>query len=130
MNDEQTKPEAPAPAQPTEAKPVEAQPDGTAPAEHPSQDARRRLRQLLAIPDRERSDAVWDEIIGLEIQLAPGNRAPSPGEGGNRQEPGRRQEGGRRPDQARRQDAGPGAKQSKRFPKKPKRGPRGPGPGR
>ena len=45
-------------------------------------DPRRRLRELLSIPERDRSDAQWDEINELEIQLAPGNRlpgAPPPG---------------------------------------------------
>lgn len=37
-------------------------------------DPRRRLRELLAVPERDRSDAQWDEINELEIQLAPGNR--------------------------------------------------------
>lgn len=37
-------------------------------------DPRRRLRELLAVPERERTDEQWDEIIALEIQLAPGNR--------------------------------------------------------
>lgn len=37
-------------------------------------DARRRLRELLSVPERDRSDEQWDEIIELEIQLAPGNR--------------------------------------------------------
>ncbi|MCL2523466.1 MAG: hypothetical protein FWF17_02585 [Betaproteobacteria bacterium] len=37
-------------------------------------DGRRRLRELLSIPERDRSDEQWDEIIELEIQLAPGNR--------------------------------------------------------
>lgn len=40
----------------------------------PPLDSRRRLRELLSIPERDRSDEVWDEIIELEIQLAPGNR--------------------------------------------------------
>lgn len=40
----------------------------------PPQDPRRRMRELLAIPDSQRSDALWDELIELEIQLAPGNR--------------------------------------------------------
>lgn len=87
-------------------------------------DPRRRLRELLAIPDHQRSDAIWDEIIELEICLAPGNRiqaAPS--------EPGRRLPGqsqGRRPEQPRRQEATPGAKPSKRFFKKSKRPPGAP----
>ena len=36
---------------------------------------RERLRELLAIPERNRTDAEWDEIASLEIQLAPVNRA-------------------------------------------------------
>jgi len=39
---------------------------------------RRRLQELLAIPDSLRTDAQWDELIELEIQTAPGNRASSP----------------------------------------------------
>lgn len=35
---------------------------------------RRRLQALLAIPDNQRTEAQWDEIIELEITLAPGNR--------------------------------------------------------
>jgi hypothetical protein len=37
-------------------------------------DPRRRLRELLSVPERDRTDAQWDEINELEIQLAPGNR--------------------------------------------------------
>jgi hypothetical protein len=37
-------------------------------------DHRRRLRELLAVPERDRSDAQWDEIAELELRLAPGNR--------------------------------------------------------
>ncbi|MCC6534475.1 MAG: hypothetical protein IT531_18135 [Burkholderiales bacterium] len=42
---------------------------------------RQRLQALLAIPERQRTDAQWDELIELEIMLAPGNRegAPQPG---------------------------------------------------
>jgi len=47
----------------------------------PPNDNRRRLRELLSIPERDRTDEQWDEIIELEIQLAPGNRA-SPSEHG------------------------------------------------
>ena len=31
---------------------------------------RRRLQQLLAIPDRQRTDAEWDELNELEIMFA------------------------------------------------------------
>lgn len=121
MNEEQ-----PGTEQSVEAPLVEARPDEAQPLEPRSQDPRRRLRELLAIPDRERTDALWDEIIGLEIDLAPGNRVPSPqADGGRRQESGRPQEPGRRPDQLRRQERAPasGAKPAKRFFKKSKRGP-------
>ena len=112
MNDEQ-----PAPEQPTEAKPLDPQ----------SPDPRRRLRELLAIPERDRSDAIWDEIVSLEIQLAPENRSASPqADPGRSQEPGRRQQQGRRPEQARRQEPPPGAKPGKRFFQRPRRGHRPP----
>lgn len=124
---------------PIETPPLEAvsaEPPATeAPAaepvrnEPPPPDPRRRLRELLAIPDHQRSDAIWDEIIELEICLAPGNRiqgAPGlPGEPGGRRQQGPGQGQGRRPEQARRQDAMPGAKPAKRFFKKPKRPPQG-----
>ena len=54
----------PNPENPPENPPVVAPPN----------DNRRRLRDLLSIPERDRSDEQWDEIIELEIQLAPGNR--------------------------------------------------------
>ncbi len=43
---------------------------------------RQRLKALLAIPDSQRTEEQWDEIIELEITLAPGNRidAPMPGQ--------------------------------------------------
>ena len=92
--------------------------------EAPQQDPRRRLRELLAIPDHQRTDAIWDEIIELEISLAPGNRI----QGGGQADPGRRQKGpgqnqARRQDQGRRQEGVPGNKPGKRFFKKAKRPP-------
>lgn len=59
----------PAEAESTENPPVEVQQPEFQPL-----DMRRRLRELLSVPERDRSDEVWDEIIELEIQLAPGNR--------------------------------------------------------
>jgi hypothetical protein len=118
--------------QPTE-QPVtdpasEEQPPAPVRNEPQAPDQRRRLRELLAIPDHQRTDAIWDEIIELEICLAPGNRVQ--GSPGAQQEPGRRQGAGqgqgRRPEQARRQDPMPGAKPPKRFFKKSKRSPGSP----
>lgn len=64
--------EAPASVEPT----VSAEPQPL--------DARRRLRELLSVPERDRSDEVWDEIIELEIQLAPGNRISGGEPAGNK----------------------------------------------
>lgn len=123
MNEEQ-------PAEQTaEPPPAEAGQNPQPPAEPAriepqAPDPRRRLRELLGIPDHQRTDAIWDEIIELEICLAPGNRIQP---GGAQPEPGRRQgpspgQGqGRRPEQVRRPDSPPGPKPAKRFFKKPKR---------
>jgi len=46
----------------------------TEPTHVPSFDPRRRLRELLSIPEGQRTDPQWDELIELEIQMAPGNR--------------------------------------------------------
>lgn len=43
--------------------------------EQSSPPPRRRLQELLAIPERDRTDAQWDEINELEITLASANRA-------------------------------------------------------
>lgn len=41
----------------------------------PAFDPRRRIRELMSIPERDRTDAEWDELNELEIQTAPGNRS-------------------------------------------------------
>jgi hypothetical protein len=46
-----------------------------------------RLKQLLAIPERQRTDAEWDEINDLEIKLAAGNRESTPAAGARRGTP-------------------------------------------
>lgn len=101
-----------------DSQPVESQR-----ANPQAQDPRRRLRELLAIPERDRSDAQWDEMIELEIQLAPGNRAQEPRPAaGPRQEPGRRQDAGRRTEQSRRKEPGSGGGMpAKPFAKKARR---------
>ena len=45
------------------------------PSPAPHSDKRRRLRELLSIPERDRTNGQWDEIIELEVALAPSNRA-------------------------------------------------------
>lgn len=70
--------ETPAELQSSETTPAEIESPGFQPL-----DLRRRLRELLSVPERDRSDEVWDEIIELEIQLAPGNRVS-----GNEQQAG------------------------------------------
>ena len=50
-------------------------------AQQPPISPRRRLQELLAIPDNQRTEAQWDELNELEIKLAPGNREP-----GNRED--------------------------------------------
>ena len=84
--------------QPESGEPSAANPNEARRAEQRAKQPRR--RELLAIPERDRSDAVWDEIIELEISLAPGNRASAPqGDGGRRHDPGRghQPQGGGRP---------------------------------
>jgi hypothetical protein len=58
---------------------------------------RARLQELRAIPERQRTDAEWDELNELEIKLAAGNRegAPqqnprgnAPSQGGGQPRPG------------------------------------------
>lgn len=71
------------------------------PSSNPDLDMRRRLRELLSVPERERTDAQWDEIIELEVRLAPGNRLePSrrsdsgSGSQGRQQQPPKKHGGG------------------------------------
>jgi hypothetical protein len=99
-----------------------------------SNESARRLRQLLAVPERDRSDEVWDEIISLEIELAPGNRIsasqPDMGrgqEGGGRRQPQRNRQG-QGQGQPRPQAAAPspGNKPARRFFKRSRRGPGSP----
>lgn len=89
--------------------------------ESPPQDPRRRLRELLSIPERDRSDPQWDEIIELEITLAPGNRESDRNSDRLPGQPEKRQNTsgpGRRPDQRKTgpRPAGPPRQQDQRQP--------------
>jgi hypothetical protein len=44
---------------------------------------RQRLKELLAISDRQRTDEQWDELNELEIMFAAGNREGAPMPRGN-----------------------------------------------
>ncbi len=113
MNDETPDSEPQADAAPANTVAVESSPPKLQPP-----DPRQRLRQLLSVPERNRTDAMWDEIVELEIQTSPANRAqPQQGNSGQRQEPGRK------PDQSKRQQPPSGGKQGKRFFNKGRRGP-------
>lgn len=48
---------------------------------------RQRLKELLSIPERQRTDAQWDEINELEIALASANRVDAPDPGVRRNAP-------------------------------------------
>jgi len=70
------------PEQPEQPKPQDQAPS-----------PQRRLQQLRSIPERDRTDAEWDEMNELEIMLASSNRAGAP-------DPNvRRDAGGHRPQQ-------------------------------
>jgi hypothetical protein len=89
----------------------------------PKNELRQRLREMLSVPERERTDAQWDEIIELEIRLAPGNqidpnrsnepvgstqnfRPRPPNQGQPRQ--GQQRNKGRRPNKGQRGPGNPG----------------------
>lgn len=44
----------------------------------PLDSSRRRLQELLGIPERQRTETDWDEINELEIALTPANRTAAP----------------------------------------------------
>lgn len=57
-----------------------------------------RLKELLAVHDRDRTEEQWDELIELEIMLAPENRVKQAGrnEGPNQQGPGAKRNNNRK----------------------------------
>ena len=109
-------------------------------------DPRRRIRELNAIPERDRTDEQWDELNELEIRTAPGNRE-SNGQPEKRQNPagqvrrpdrsqGPKNNNGPRPEvrqdarpQEVRTDGRPPAKRQHRRPKRPAETPSGTGNG-
>ena len=73
------------------------------------------MQALLAIPERERTDAQWDELNELELMLAPGNREGAPQPDARRDNPGP----GGRPNQGRPPHS---KKRGKNFHRRPPKG--------
>ena len=77
-------------------------------SEAPEKDPRElaaRLRELLAIPERQRSDAQWDEIIDIEISQGPKKPSSNPArqdapDGRRQQQQQPRRSGGNKPSMA------------------------------
>jgi hypothetical protein len=87
---------------------------------------RRRLQELLAIPERQRTDEQWDEINELEIKLASANREDAPDPGARRDTPSNSNNN----NQSRRNNRpGGGGQQGKKPPRKFHKKPGGSGPG-
>ena len=85
---------------------------------------RARLQELLAIPERQRTDAQWDELNELEISLAAGNRpgavdhgnrGHNPGQGGHMKQGG----GGGGGGGGQHRDRDRGRKQRQKFHQRP-----------
>jgi len=89
---------------------------------------RQRLKELLAIPERERTDAQWDEMNELEISLASGNREGAPDQNVRQGAPRNNQQNGRRNSSSngprpQNPNGGPqGQKPSRKFHKRSSRG--------
>lgn len=76
---------------------------------------RRRQQELLAIPERQRTDAEWDELNELEITLASVNRVETREHGNRRPAPAS-------PDRSKPAAAPQGRKPARKFHKRPPKG--------
>ncbi|SEK45535.1 hypothetical protein [Nitrosovibrio tenuis] len=74
-----------------------------------------RLQELLAVPERQRTEAQWAEINELEITLTPVNRANAP-------EQNHRRKPGAPTDQPKPREGAPGKWGLKKLRKRPPRG--------
>ncbi len=80
--------------------------------EQQSISSRRRLQELLAIPERQRTDTQWDELNELEIALASANRTET-------HAPGVRRNDSASTDQSKPGGGAQGKKPFKKFRKRP-----------
>ena len=72
-----------------------------APPAAPQASPHARMKELQAIPDRQRTDAEWDELNDLEIKLASVNRQGAPMPNAQQQRQGGGGQGQQRNDQRR-----------------------------
>lgn len=82
---------------------------------------RQRLQQLQAIPERQRSDAEWDELNELEIALAAVNRTEGRDPGPRRNAPAPARQA--KPGSNTPGNGAPGKKPPRKFHKRPTKGP-------
>jgi hypothetical protein len=80
---------------------------------------RARLQALQAIPERQRTDAEWDELNELEIALAAGNRQGAPQQGGRGNAPAPGGQPNRPGGGGQQQQQQHGRRQGKRFHHRP-----------
>ena len=80
---------------------------------------RRRLQELLAIPERQRTDEQWDEINELEIKLASANREDAPDQNARRDAPSNSNNNQSRRNNRPGGGGQPGKKPPRKFHKKP-----------
>ncbi len=111
-------------------KPTDEQAPNTPPEQQRS--PRARMQALQAIPERQRTEAEWDELNELEIMLAPGNREgapdPNPRHGHHSPSGGRPKQGGVPGGGGNPGGGGHHRKQGKNFQRRrPKGGPQGGG---
>lgn len=76
---------------------------------------RHRLQELLSIPERQRTDAEWDELNELEIALASVNRTEA-------RDPGPRRNAPASANQPKTGGGAGGKKPARKFQKRPPRG--------
>lgn len=87
-----------------------------------SNSPRARLQALRAIPERDRSEAEWDELNELEITLAAENRQPGPGHHPNQnQSQGMRHKGGPQGGHPKPKGMSPGQQPERKFHKRSRR---------
>jgi hypothetical protein len=84
----------------------QAAPQQQPPQQQQAPSGKQRLRELLAIPERQRTDEEWDELNELEISLAQGNRegAPDPQQGNRQKQQGQPGGGKQNPGGQRKRD--------------------------